>query len=50
MADIRIGKVSKIDYKSGMVKVVYEDRDDAVTDLMPVLTFNAEYKMPQLEE
>ena len=50
MADIRIGKISKIDYKSGMVKVVYEDRDDAVTDLMPVLTFNAEYKMPQLEE
>lgn len=50
MAEIRIGKISKIDYESGMVKVVYEDRDDAVTDLMPVLTFNGEYKMPQIEE
>lgn len=34
MADrtIRIGKVSSVDYGSGMVKVTYPDLDNSVTD------------------
>lgn len=27
---------------------MYSDRDDAVTKLLPILTFNDEYKMPQI--
>ena len=48
MADrtIRIGKVSSVDYGSGMIKVTYPDLDNSVTDDLPYLTFNDEYKMP----
>ena len=49
MGSIRIGKVASIDYKKGMVKVVYTAKDDASTKLLPVLNFNGEYKMPKLE-
>lgn len=50
MADrtIRIGKVSSVDYESGMLKVVYPDLDNSVTDDLPYLTFNDEYKMPKV--
>lgn len=43
---IRIGKVSSVDYGSGMIKVTYPDLDNAVTDSLPVLSLNGEYKMP----
>lgn len=46
----RIGIISKIDYKSGMVAVAYLDRDDAVTDLIPYLQMGGEYHMPKLEQ
>lgn len=46
--DIRIGKVSSIDYDNGMVQVLYTDRDGAITKALPVLTFNDEYKMPKV--
>lgn len=46
MGDIRIGQVSNIDYNSGMVKVLYQDRDGDVTKALPYLSFNDEYKMP----
>ena len=48
MADrtIRIGKVSSVDYGSGMIKVTYPDLDNSVTDDLPYLTFIDEYKMP----
>ena len=46
MGDIRIGKVSSIDYENGMIRVLYTDRDGAVTKTLPVVTFNDEYKMP----
>ena len=41
MADrtIRIGKVSSVDYGSGMIKVTYPDLDNSVTDDLPYLTF-----------
>lgn len=40
----RLGKISSIDYESGMVRVVYHEKDDAVTRLIPLLS--DEYKMP----
>lgn len=49
MGEIRIGKVSKVDYKNGMVKVTYEDKDGAQTKLMPVLSLDGEYKMPKVD-
>ena len=45
MGDIRIGKVSKIDYQSGEIEVVYEDRDNQVTTGLPFLC-NGEYSIP----
>ncbi|MEY8333433.1 hypothetical protein AALB53_10055 [Lachnospiraceae bacterium 47-T17] len=48
MAELRIGKVSSIDYDHGMIRVVYADRDGAVTKPLPILTFNDEYKMPKV--
>ncbi len=44
----RIGTVSKIDKENGMVSVVYPDRDNNVTDLVPCISFNDEYKMPKV--
>ena len=43
-AEIRVGKVSSIDYPSGMIRVVYHDKDDDVTRLIPL--FSSEYAMP----
>lgn len=43
----RIGVVSKIDRENGMISIVYEDRDGKVTQQIPFLNFNDEYKMPK---
>lgn len=50
MADrlIRVGRVSKIDYDNGMVAVTYPDLDDSVTSFLSVVSFNDEYKMPEV--
>ena len=50
MADrlIRIGRVSKIDYEHGMISVTYPDLDDSVTVPLSTVSFNDEYKMPQI--
>jgi len=51
MADnIRVGRISSIDYSKGMVKVVYADKDDSVTDDLPFLNMNGEYKMPNIDD
>lgn len=42
--EIRIGKISAIDYSSGTVRVVYHDKDDNVTTSLPLLS--GEYSMP----
>ena len=34
--------------KKGLIKVLYQDRDETVTDELPILTFNDEYKMPKI--
>lgn len=50
MADsIRFGKVSNIDYETGCMEVTYEDREDSVTDMLPMLA-NDRYKMPKVGE
>lgn len=43
---IRVGKISAIDYAAGMVEVVYHEKDDEVTDMIPLFSF--EYKMPKI--
>lgn len=48
--NIRVGKVSSIDYETGMVQVVYTDKNNAATTKMPCLNFNNEYYMPQIGE
>lgn len=44
----RIGTVSSVDANTGMVSIIYEDRDDEVTELLPYATFNDEYKLPKI--
>lgn len=43
----RIGIVSSVDPETGMVSVIYNDRDGEVTELLPYATFNEEYKLPK---
>ncbi len=45
---VRIGKVSKINYEKGMIRVTYPDLDNSVTAEFPVFSFTDEYKMPQI--
>lgn len=44
----RIGTVSSVDPETGMVSVVYEDRDGEVTGLLPYAAFNSEYRLPEI--
>ena len=49
MADnIRVGNVSSIKYKKGLIEVTYPDLDDSVTDALPVFSLTGEYKMPKI--
>lgn len=45
---IRIGTVSKIDKENGMAEIIYHDRDDKVSDLLPCFAYHDEYKMPKV--
>lgn len=47
---IRVGRISSVDYDSGMVSVLYKDRDNSVTDKIPFLNMNGEYKMPNIDD
>lgn len=47
---IRIGKVSKVEYETGMAEITYPDLDDSVTASFPIANFNEEYKMPKIGE
>ena len=44
--EIRLGKVSAIDYAAGMARVVYHEKDDSVTRLIPFIS--DEYSMPEI--
>lgn len=46
-SEIRIGKISSVDYQSGMAKVTYRDKDESVTMDYPMMNFNDEYRMPE---
>lgn len=46
--EIRLGKVSAIDYAAGMVRVVYHDMDDCVTRFIPLIS--SEYAMPEIDD
>ena len=49
MADnIRVGNVSSIKYKKGLIEVTYPDLDASVTDALPVFSLTGEYKMPKV--
>ena len=48
--EIRLGQVSTVDYSNGMVSVRYPDLDNSVTNKMPMLSFNGEYKMPNVDD
>jgi len=48
MDQIRVGRISSLNYEAGAARVVYKDRDEAVTVEMPLLSF--EYRMPQVDD
>lgn len=52
MADqpIRIGRVSSVNYDTGMMRVVYNDKGKTVTKELPFLNYNEEYTMPTIGE
>ena len=43
-SEVRLGNVSSIDYENGLCEVTYPDRDDTVTEMVPMLS-NREYRM-----
>ena len=45
---LRLGKISTINYKDGTARVLYTDRDKAVTAELPLLSF--EYRMPSIDD
>ena len=48
--EIRLGKVSAVDHPAGMVRVVYHEKDDDVTRMIPILStvFSGVYSMPEV--
>lgn len=48
MDTLRIGKISSINYTDGTARVLYNDRDKAVTAELPLLS--SEYRMPQVDD
>lgn len=52
MADrpIRVGQVSAVDLEQGMIRVVYNDMDSAVSPWLPYLAFGNEYHMPDVDD
>ena len=48
MDTIRIGRISAINYTDGTARIVYTDRDNAVTPELPLLS--AEYCMPKVDD
>ena len=48
--NIRIGRISSVDYAKGMVKIVYRDKDNSVTNDLPYINMNGEYKMPNIDD
>lgn len=47
MQEIRIGKISSINYAAGKARVTYDDKDGAVTPELPFIT-SGTYNMPEI--
>lgn len=47
-SEIRVGRVSSINYEAGMARVTYRDKDETVTSEFSLTTNNEEYKMPEI--
>lgn len=47
---MRVGYVSSVDKKKGMVSVTYSGKDTSTTELLPYLTFGGEYKLPKIKD
>ena len=50
MGDLRVGRVTSVDYESGTVSVLYRDRDNQEIDGIPILSMNNEYLMPKIND
>lgn len=48
-SEVRLGNVSSVDYENGLCEVTYPDRDDTVTEMVPMLS-NREYRMPEVDD
>lgn len=44
----RVGRISSVNYEKGKVRIVYNDKDKAVTKEMPM--FSSEYHMPAVDD
>ncbi len=49
MGDIRVGRISSVNYAAGTARVVYKDRDNSVTQEFPLLS-NGTYDMPKIDD
>ena len=47
---LRVGKISAVNYDEGKCRVVYSDRDDATTVELPLIVFNNEYYVPEVDD
>lgn len=48
MGDMRIGKVSSINYETGMMRITYTDKNKSVTREFPMLNYGGQYHMPEV--
>lgn len=48
--EIRLGKVSSLDPEAGLVRIVYHEKDDDVTRMIPILSpvFSGLYSLPEV--
>ncbi len=47
-SEIRVGRISSVNYDSGMARVTYRDKGDSVTSEFSLITNNDEYRMPEV--
>lgn len=50
MNEIRVGKVSSINYTAGTVRVIYQDKSEKGTAELPVFCGMGEYQMPNIDD
>lgn len=50
MNEIRVGKVSSIDYAAGAARIAYPDRSSTDTATLPIFCGMGEYQMPKVDD